>query len=78
LFATSLQAAGVDPIVRRDVMGHTTLAMTARRIVRPLTGTGQPVRGNVENALADYLLLKRPNRGLLTQKRHNVPARSLN
>jgi integrase len=29
LFATSLQAAGVDPIVRRDVMGHTTLAMTA-------------------------------------------------
>jgi len=29
LFATNLQAAGVDPMVRRDVMGHTTLDMTA-------------------------------------------------
>jgi integrase len=29
LFATSLQAAGVDPMVRRDVMGHTTLEMTS-------------------------------------------------
>ena len=29
LFATSLQAAGVDPMVRRDIMGHTTLEMTA-------------------------------------------------
>ena len=29
LFATSLQTAGVDPLVRRDVMGHTTLQMTA-------------------------------------------------
>jgi integrase len=29
LFATSLQAAGVDPMVRRDVMGHTSLDMTA-------------------------------------------------
>lgn len=30
LFATSLQAAGVDPMLRRDLMGHTTLAMTSR------------------------------------------------
>jgi site-specific recombinase XerD len=29
LFATSLQSAGVDPMVRRDIMGHTTLEMTA-------------------------------------------------
>lgn len=29
LFATSLQAAGVDPMVRRDIMGHTSLEMTA-------------------------------------------------
>ena len=29
LFATSLQAAGVDPMVRRDMMGHTSLEMTA-------------------------------------------------
>ena len=29
LFATSLQAAGVDPMIRRDVMGHTTLEMTS-------------------------------------------------
>jgi integrase len=29
LFATSLQVAGVDPMVRRDVMGHTTLEMTS-------------------------------------------------
>ena len=29
LFATSLQAAAVDPMIRRDVMGHTTLEMTS-------------------------------------------------
>ena len=29
LFATSLQVAGVDPMIRRDVMGHTTLEMTS-------------------------------------------------
>ncbi|MFH1418874.1 MAG: tyrosine-type recombinase/integrase [Planctomycetota bacterium] len=29
LFATSLQAAGVDPMIRRDIMGHTTLEMTS-------------------------------------------------
>lgn len=29
-FATSLQAAGVDPMVRRDLMGHTSLEMTSR------------------------------------------------
>lgn len=29
LFATSLQAAGVDPLIRRDIMGHTSLDMTA-------------------------------------------------
>jgi len=29
LFATSLQAAGVDAMIRRDIMGHTTLEMTA-------------------------------------------------
>ena len=30
LFATSLQAAGVDPLIRRDLMGHTSLEMTGR------------------------------------------------
>jgi integrase len=53
LFATSLQAAGVDPMIRRDIMGHTTLDMTAH-YTHTQNGTRQreltrlaEVRGNV-------------------------------
>lgn len=38
LFATSLQAAGVDAMIRRDVMGHTTLQMTSH-YTHPLMAT---------------------------------------
>lgn len=30
MFATALQAAGVDPLIRRELMGHTSLEMTSR------------------------------------------------
>lgn len=58
LFATSLQAAGVDPMIRRDVMGHTTLQMTSH-YTHPQAEIRLRELGRLEEVRGEVLALAR-------------------
>lgn len=58
LFATSLQAAGVDAMIRRDIMGHTTLDMTAH-YTHTQNGTRQRELARLAEVRGDVLQMAR-------------------